>query len=112
MKKKQELRTTWFNHDATGRGDRYFKWWMGFLEKVVGDNGFSVGDKISLADVLLYTQLTDTAANLGNSSSRFGSLEMTNAALANYPKISKILANYAANENIQKWLAMRGDQTF
>ena len=110
--KKEELRNTFFNHEATGRTDRYAKWFVGFIEQVVGDNGFAVGDNFSLADVVLFQRFGDVATNLGAVGEPFGSLEQTNAFLKNYPKVAKIVANVASNPNIQKWLAMRGDQGF
>jgi len=111
--KKLELQGLWFDTPAptSGRDNRYFNWFAGFLEKVVGD-GYSVGNRFSLADVVLFVRLGDVASNLGQTGEPFQNLEKTNKALSNYPKLVKIVANVAAHPNIQKWLATRGDQAF
>ena len=42
----------------------------------------------------------------------FGSLERTQKLLAAHPRLAKIVANVAANAGVQKWLAMRGSNSF
>ena len=40
---------------GSGRATRMMGWWLGRIEAAVGDNGFAVGSKLSLADVLVCT---------------------------------------------------------
>jgi len=119
---------TWFNSGATdvsgtadraGQPTRYLTWWMGRIEKTLASTGFAVGDKLSLADVLLYNcfgeHLKDSEAKEGFSASRrvpFASMERTAAALAAHPRIKASVEAVANNANHQKWLAMRGVQDF
>jgi len=108
--KKQEVRDLYFNTVSTTRTDRYFQWHLNFLEQIVGDDGFAVGGKYSLADAVLAYRLGDVAPNLASKGEPFTSLEQTNKALEKYPKIAKIVANWYGNPNIQKWIQTRGDQ--
>ena len=105
--------------DRSGQPTRYLKWWMGRIEAVLGSNGFAVGNKMSMADVLIYNSFAehlkpeeaapDTPAwKLG----AFYCKEKTDAALANHPKIAASCAAVAANENVQRWLSMHGVQGF
>jgi glutathione S-transferase len=123
-----EQMDTWFNQGSTdltgnaeraGYSTRYLKWWMGRMENVMGTKGYAVGDKLSLADVLLYNafgeHLKDSEAAEGVTASRrgaFGSKERTDAALANHPRIKASVDAVANNANIQKWLSIRGVQGF
>jgi len=105
--------------DRAGQPTRYAKWFMGRIEATLGDGGFAVGSKLSLADVLLYytfaEQLKASEVAEGTPAWRmepFCSAARTSAALASYPKISASCANVAANENFQRWLSTRGVQQF
>lgn len=117
----------WFNQgakDVTGVADRagystrYATWWMGRIEACLEDHGFAVGNKLSLADVLLYNTFGETlAAEQAGDMPQwkrecFGSKALTDAALAKHPKIARSVAAVAANANVQKWLATRGVQGF
>jgi len=104
--------------DGAKRDARNLLWFMGRMERLVGD-GFAVGGKISLADVLIYRAFGDSLgeaqANEGLPAHRrepFGSLARVNAALGKHPKLAKIVASVAAHPNIAKWLATRGKQGF
>jgi glutathione S-transferase len=104
--------------DGAKRDARNLLWFMGRMERLVGD-GFAVGGKISLADVLIYRafgdSLSEAQANEGLPAHRrepFGSLARVNAALGKHPKLAKIVASVAAHPNIAKWLATRGKQGF
>ena len=110
--------------DATGPADsskrdaRLLLWYMGRLERLVGD-GFAVGGKLSLADILLFNAFADSLTPeqaLGELPAHrrepFGSLARTQAALAKHPRLAKIVAGVAALPNIQKWLSTRGKQGF
>lgn len=118
----------WFDggaKDVTGaavsadKSTRYLTWWMGRIEAVLGSGGFAVGDKLSLADVMLYylffETLTDENCAPDFPQSRrepFGSKERTDALLAKHPKISASVQAVANNENIQRWRKERGVQQF
>lgn len=117
----------WFNEgatDSTGPADgsvratRFLTWYMGRIEQVLGEKGFAVGDKLSLADVLLYNAfgeyLKDEEAGELPAFKReaFGSKARTDAILAKHPKILASVQAVANNANIQKWLSIRGVQGF
>ena len=40
--------------DGSQRSARFLNWWLGRIEVVVGSEGYTVGSKISLADILIY----------------------------------------------------------
>jgi len=104
--------------DRAGYGTRYLTWFMGRIENTLGSNGFAVGGKLSLADILLYNtfmeHLTDSEAGDIPQWKRepFGSTARINSKLASHPKIAACCNTVANNTNIQKWLAMRGPQGF
>ena len=105
--------------DGSKRGERNINWYIGRIEAVVGEGGFAVGGKISLADVLLYNafaevleaaQAADTVAQFKREA--FASKARTDKALEAAPKLQAICAAVKANENVAKWLAQRGTQRF
>jgi glutathione S-transferase len=126
----EEQLKTWFEEggdDRTGvagsRGDRQMKWFVGRLEEgLAGKDGFAVGNRISLADILLYNCFAEvlTAAELGDAPSDgakgaqfpFTSLEKTNAILTSCPRITASINHVRNNANIQKYLNDRGVQMF
>ncbi len=104
--------------DGAKRDARQLQWFMGRLERLVGD-GFAVGGKLSLADVLIFRAFGDALTPEqakgelpAHRRDPFASLARTNAALAKHPRISKIVANVAAHPNVAKWLSERGPQGF
>ncbi len=104
--------------DRSGYSTRYLTWWMGRIEAALGDKGFAVGDKLSLADVLLYNVFGDylkpeEAGELAEYRRYpFTNKERTDAALARHPKIKASVDAVANNANMQKWLSIRGVQQF
>jgi glutathione S-transferase len=104
--------------DRAGYSTRFATWWAGRIETALGGNGFAVGNKLSLADVLLYNVfaefLVDEQAGEMPQWKReaFGSKARTDALVAQHPKIQASINAVAANENVQKWLATRGVQGF
>jgi len=120
--------TTWFDtgaKDSTGpadgsqRSSRFLTWWMGRIEAVVGDAGFAVGSKISLADVLIHNTFAEylepESAAEGMAEWKrypFGSKEKMESALNAHPKLKAICNTVASNENVKKWLSVRGVQYF
>ena len=71
------------------------------LENILWGNGFSVGRRMSLADVVLFTFITQFFDN--NEASY-------NATLAT-PKIRAIVDNVANHERVVEWLEKRPDPT-
>jgi glutathione S-transferase len=121
-----ETLATWFTGGANdtqgpaqGRGTRFLTWWMGRIEAgLTGTNGFAVGNRLSLADVLLYNNFAEalTAAEAPEMSedkrSPFGSKAHSDKALAAFPRIAASVAKVAENENFKAYLAGRGPQGF
>jgi len=118
---------TWFDTGATDssgpadmktRSTRYLKWYVGRIENVVGDDGYAVGGKLSLADLLIYNLFAETlleeeaADNVKEVKWRrqpFCDLERTNKALIAAPNLAKICKNVRNNPGIKKWLETRGE---
>lgn len=119
---------TWFEKgstDVTGtadssqRANRYMIWWMGRIENALGGDGFAVGSKMSLADIMLYYYfaevLTDPESPAGFPLFKrepFGDIDRTQAAVARHPRIAASIAAVKANTNFQKWLTIHGPQEF
>jgi glutathione S-transferase len=125
----EEQLTKWFDSgatdvsgiaDASSRSSRYMNWYMGRIEAALGPNeGFAVGSKISLADVLLYNALFDhlKKEEMGSEvedfeAVPFGSKERTDKSIALHPKVAACIQTVANNANIKKWLSTRGVQGF
>jgi len=70
------------------------------LKKNKGGDGFFVGDKISMADLAVYTGM-ETAVKLDDPSS-----------LAKYPKLKALMARVAADKKIAAYLAKRNKTSF
>jgi hypothetical protein len=90
--------------DQSKSSGRQLKWYLYRMEKLVGDDGFAVGGKLSLADVQLYNTFAD---KLGDLSEPFTSAARTDAALDKCPKIKACIASVANHENVKKWLEER-----
>lgn len=124
----EEALNQWFDGGATdvtgvasrdGQPTRYLTWWMGRIEAALGSQGFAVGDKLSLADVMLYYVFSEVlrdeeaAADFPqHRKEAFCSKARTDAALAKHPKLKAACDAVASNANFQKWLSMRGQQGF
>ena len=91
--------------DGSKRSARQLKWFLGRMEKLVGGDGFAVGGKLSLADVLLYNMFADKLAP--GKGEPFESAARTDAALDKCPKIKACIASVADHENVKKWLVTR-----
>jgi glutathione S-transferase len=118
----------WFTTGATdtegpavraGASQRYAIWYATRIEQMLSNTGYAVGEKLSLADVLIYNflaeELKPSEAAETVASWRFGpfgSKERTDSFLQSYPKLRASIAAVASNENIQKWLAVTGVQNF
>jgi hypothetical protein len=68
--------------DGSKRSARQLKWFLGRMEKLVGGDGFAVGEP-------------------------FESAARTDAALDKCPKIKACIASVADHENVKKWLVTR-----
>lgn len=105
--------------DGANRANRFLNWWMGRIEAVLGNEGFAVGNKLSLADVLIYYYFYETLADDQAPADfpqyrkePFCSKARTDAILEKFPKFKASCLAVANNENIQKWRAIRGPQGF
>ena len=98
-------------------GDRKLKWFLGRMEGLVGD-GFVVGGKLSLSDVMLYNMFADfLPADTHAELPAWKREPLTNKAkvdevLEAFPKIRACIASVAAHPNIVAWMASRGPQGF
>jgi glutathione S-transferase len=118
----------WFTGGATdfdgpasrvGATERYGLWYAHRLEKLLSNTGYAVGNQLSLADVLIYNLLAEELKSSEASETTagwrfgpFGNKERTDIFLQSFPKLRASIAAVASNENIQKWLAIRGVQNF
>mmetsp|Transcript_33999 Transcript_33999/g.52154 ORF Transcript_33999/g.52154 Transcript_33999/m.52154 type:complete len:243 (-) Transcript_33999:51-779(-) len=104
--------------DGSKRSLRMMKWFLGRMERLVGDDGFAVGGKLSLADVVFFFAFADNLIEEGHEHlpahrrEPFGSLERTKAALDDHPKIKACVASVAEHPNVKKWIEERGNQRF
>lgn len=105
--------------DSSAREQRFLKWWAGRIEQTLGENGFAVGNKLSLADVVLYyafaEELKDSKAKEGFPQHRrepFSNKARTAAVVDTCPRLKASINSVASNQNFQKWLAERGLQGF
>jgi len=104
--------------DGSKRAERHLTWWLGRIENTVGAN-FAVGNRLSLADFVLYNALaeflSDSEVNPDFAQHRryaFGDKARTDAKLAQFPKLNSIIQSVATNPQVQKYLAGRGVQGF
>lgn len=117
----------WFDGGATDtsgpavgadRSNRFLSWFMGRMEATLGSEGFAVGNKLSLADVLIYETFAEflkdeEAGDLPQfRRESFCSKARTDLALSKHPKLKACCEAVASNANIKKWLDMRGVQSF
>ena len=72
------------------------------LENILGSDGFSVGNSMSLADVVLYSFITQF----------FDNKKAALAVISTTPKIQKIIDNVSNNENLKRWLLNRPKTDF
>jgi glutathione S-transferase len=72
------------------------------LEYILGDDGFSVGGRTSLADIVLFSFLTQF----------FDDTESARSAYSKCEKLTRIIENVQNNENIKRWLENRPSGSF
>lgn len=123
-----EILDKWFGtgaEDATGAaeragyGTRFMKWWSGRIEASLHANGFAVGNKLSLADVMIYNTFAEVLLKEETAEDSpdwkrfpFGSQERTNAVLAACPRLNASVEAVKANAGAQRHWASRGKQGF
>lgn len=94
QEKKKEIEAKWFSEELPGL--------LAKLEKALpGAEGFSVGAKLSLADVLIFRLLKDTYAQADSAS-----------FAADCPKLQAIAANVEAVDAVKTWIAERPESMF
>lgn len=105
--------------DREGASTRYLSWYAGRIEAALGSGGYAVGDKLSLADVLIYYAFAETLADdqagpdfPAFRKEPFGNKARTDEMLARHPRLKASCDAVASNENVQKWLRERGVQGF
>ncbi len=116
---------TWFNaggNDTSGpagsQGSRYMTWYMGRIEaSLTGTDGFAVGSKLSLADILMYNTFAEHLEESESSQPEdkrypFQSKALSEGALSKYPKISASCNKVKEHAGVQQYLKTRGPQGF
>ena len=84
----------WFNETLPSR--------LVVFQEILGENGYAVGGRTSLADIILYSFLTQF----------FDNKEGARNSYTNCLKIRDILENVGNNENIRNWLENRPESSF
>ena len=104
---------------AQSRGERFLTWYLGRINAAItGTDGFAVGNRLSLADLVLYNCFAEFLTKEENAETpdykrhQFADAARTAALVSKYPKIQSSIDLVKANENVQKWLATRGPQGF
>ena len=91
--KKEEAMQEWFSVTLKEK--------LELLENIV-NNKFSIGNKISLADIVIYSFITQFFDNME------GAYKATETTL----NIRSVVDNVASNENIKNWLKNRPETSF
>ena len=96
---REEAMKKWFNETLVEKLEGF--------EKILSNNGmfedgFSVGDKLSLADISIYSFLVEF----------FDNKEGVMAAYKNCPKLKAIVINVDGNVNIYNWLQNRPEGSY
>lgn len=105
--------------DMATRATRYLPWYMARIEAILGDAGHAVGTKLSLADVLIHNMFAEFVKDeecgptfKDFNKGAFSDKARTDAAVAKFPKLAACCEAVASNENVKKWLSIRGEQGF
>ena len=91
---KEEGMKTWFTVTLVEK--------LGLLENILGEGGFSVGGKLSLSDVVLFSFITQF---FDNSEASYNATLVT-------PKLRLIVDNVAGHEKVIEWLKKRPKTEF
>eukprot|EP00808_Paulinella_micropora_P025557 g10813.t1 len=114
---KENDKDKWFENLGRAQGDRYLPYYLEQLNKMVGDNGYSVGNKFSLADAVIYNKFAEKCTTKGlfgsPVSEPMGNEEKMKKALATYaPKVGKIAENFRSAPAMQEYLKKRPMNNF
>ena len=113
-----EARDSTGRADMTKRSSRFLRWYLGRIEALIPGDGYLVGGKTSLADVMLFdliaNDLSPESAPALSADKRepFTSATRTQAVLAAYPKTKAVIAKLSVNKNLAAWRAGRKNQMF
>ena len=92
--KKETAMNQWFSETLVGK--------LTLLDNILGTNGFSVGGRMSLADIVLYSFIKDF----------FDNKESSWSSTSSAPNLRKIVENVSNNKNLQRWLDNRPETAF
>lgn len=104
--------------DSCVRERRNLRWWLRQLDKCVGDDGFAIGGRPSIADVSLYYCFGDVCEELQggpyeSGAEPFGDLSATRRALhAESPRVARIVERFPALPGVREYLEGREPQVF
>ena len=116
--KTDEEKAAWFANVAApeqaDKSNRKMQWHLGHIEACVGEDGYAVGGKASMADALLFNLLAEHApeATAMGGAEPMGNKAAVDEVVAKFPKVQKILATFGSSEGMTKWLETRGPQLF
>jgi len=106
----------WFDTPASpelgGRKERQLRWFLDQVVLSLGDDGYSVGGRPSLADAYFYNMLGEHAAGLGGKGEPFGNMEATVRVLSEYPKLLAVVNKFGSSPGMKFYLGMRGEMKF
>lgn len=114
---KAEDKDTWFSTEATEQGKRGLYWFVSGLNGLVGEDGFAVGGKVSMADCVIFRffgEACQTAGLFGKPLSEpMDNLQKTSDSLAKWaPNLAKIVRTFRENPAVDAYLSSRGPQQF
>lgn len=98
-KNKDEAIDIWFNKTLVEKLEKFDKI---LSNNGMFDDGFSVGDKLSLADISIYSFLVEF----------FDNKDGVVSAYKNCPKLKSIVNNVNSNVNIYNWLQNRPEGSY
>ena len=104
--------------DTRVRERRNLRWWLRQLDCCVGDHGFAVGRRASIADASLYFCFGEVCAELKggpyeSAAEPFGDLAATRRAMqAESPKLARIVERFPALPGVREYLEGREPQAF
>ena len=94
------------------RAERQLHWFLSHIEKILPNDGYSIGGRPSLADAYFFNLLGETASELGSKGEPFGSLPRTEAVLHEYPRLQHIVDTFKHSPGISDYLAQRSESRF
>ena len=104
--------------DTRVRERRNLRWWLRRLDSCVGDQGFAVGSRASIADASLYFCFGEVCAELKggpyeSAAEPFGDLAATRRAMqAESPNLARIVERFPSLPGVREYLECREPQAF